>query len=281
MVRYKNKRVTRAGIILPKVPKMGVQLVDRPDPTDRSSEDVNGQPLSEDEKTWRIALLAQSLQIRIALAGADPEDQAEIIAQAAKLVERFCFLKSSDANDAAKREAFLCITCSGMVQECVGAALKAIEEWDDRYSDPIVRSAEAFLTARMLEGVRNVSAEDRTRCKQFVKKYMTYHQAKMPKSREFDEVLDTVVEKWEWYLEANKDRCGYYARFTVESLKEEMAKKIGGVYQDSPDYGRFVVQKLEAALDSIRDQEEAELLQDHVSAGSNRSEEEEMLNNSP
>lgn len=282
MVRVENKRVTRAGVILPKVPKMGVQLVDRPDPTDRSNEGVNGQPLTESEKTQRIALLAQCLQLRIALANAEGlEDQVEIIAQAAKLVERFCFLNEPDANDAAKREAFLCITCSGMVQGCVDAALKAIEEWDDRFSDPIVTSAQALLATGVLEGVRGVSAVNLMRCNQFVERYMKYHEDLLPDAVEFDKFLMMVIKKWEWYLEAIKDQCGYFARFTVESIKEEMAKKIAEVYQDAPDFGRRVVQMLGTALEEIQNTEERELLPSDESVSSDWAREEEQLNNSP
>lgn len=287
MVRDNYKRVSRAGEELQAPPrKMGRQLVTRPDLTDRSAEGVNGQPLTEAEKTRRIALLAQCLQHRVRLANVeDPEEQSKMIAQAVTLIRGMGILDGT-SDLITKKEAFLCITCSGMVLLCVDVALKAIEAWDDRFSDPILSSAKALMSKQMLNGVREVSAENLKRCSQFVEQYMPEHQDLMPDDFDLEEDPGKVCQRWGWYLKVHGDRVKYFERFAVESIKEDMATKIAELFKDSKDAGRRAITRLNCALRAIRDKEEAnvssrEAPESSESIASDWSNEEEQLNNSP
>ena len=208
---------------------------------DHSNEDVNGHPLSDDARTKRIAALALCLAQRDALEEASPSEKRDVITRAIELCDRLG-ARSNEVD--VKKEAFLCITCSGLLLLCVDVALKAIEEWSFYSSSKIVKSADRLLTLEYLEGAEGVTLENWKRCDEFVERFMLNHH--LPVGLGMKTIK--LFSKWRWYVESDNDRNLYFERYVLESLKEDAIAKIAQVYEYSSFSGREVVEKLTKAL---------------------------------
>jgi len=211
--------INRSGEHLPfKKPRLQLITIRK----DCSNVDVNGDPLSDVAKTKRIASLALCNQLHSVLT---EESSEENISQAINLFEDLG-LWSNDINE--KKEAFVCVTCSGLLLLCVDVALKAIEEWCNFSSAGIVHSASLLLRLDCLEGAEGVTTNNWKYC--------------------HDEEPMKIIQRWRWYIESNHDANGYFQRYVFESIKEDAITKIAEVYEHSPSAGKEVVDGLVKAL---------------------------------
>ena len=198
---------------------------------DHSKEDVNGSMLSDAAKTQRIAALALCLKLHSALDDERRSEKGEMIASAIKLFED---LGVHSDNINIKREAFLCITCSGLLLLCVDIALKAIEEWCNFSSARIVKSAGCLLTLNFLQGAEGVTPDNWKRCLHFVQREMPDFCLPV----ELEEESSKVFPRWTWYIESNNNTNLYFERYVFESIKNDAITKITEVYEHSHPAGR-------------------------------------------
>ena len=235
---------SRSGKRLKVEPRRGLQLANMTREAD-SDEDVNGNPLSEDAKNKRIAALALCLAQRDALENGSASRKGEMIAGAIKLCDRLG-VWSNEVD--VKEEAFICITCSGLLLLCVDVALKAIEDWCIDTSKEIVTSAGRLLALGCLDGAEGVTYSNKIRCSEFVRRNMPDHHLPC----EFEEEHDKIFKRWKWYLMAKGKSTTYFERYVVESIKDDVLTKVEEVCKHSVPAGVEVVDKLIKALETIR-----------------------------
>jgi len=244
-------RAGRRSRLSSRPPKRGRLVLVNRRASERADLDINGNVMSEEaiaKRTAGLALCFASFEAlkNAATTAATLKELEDEIERAKQL---FINLGMEEEEEATKKEAFLLLRLSGLLELYVDIALKNLEEWSLSSSVQNFRMMSSVLVPANLEYADEVGDKNLDRCKKFVEEFMPHH--RLP-----EEDTTKALLRWTWFNESEGDEFAryqaYLERYIVETFKEESLPKIEEVYEYSKDAGNRVIDQLIQELEGLR-----------------------------